>query len=95
MAQSSSLKTAMEAACQQMHDTAEIKLQAHMPSPDPDLTAEVRSVIEDAHQAAHICLAILQGSMASDGGQFQSYLDEVLKHLDGAQAIAVRTGTQA
>ena len=88
-------KTAMESACQRMHDTAAIKLQAHMPSPDPYLTAEVGSVIQDAHQAAHVCLAILQGSMAYDGGQFQSLLDEVLRHLDGAQGIADRTGAQA
>ncbi len=88
-------KTAMAAACQQLHDIGEVKIQAHMPSPDPGLTAEVRSAIEDTHEAAHMCLAVVDGSLAYDGGQFQSYLDEALKHLDAARAIANRSGFQA
>lgn len=79
-------KPAMQAACQKLHDTAEIQLQEHMPSPDAELTAEVRSVIEDSHQAAHMCLAYVNGSVMYDGGQFHSYLDEVRRHLAATES---------
>ena len=74
-------KPAMQAACQKLYDTAEIQLQEHA-----ELTAEVRSVIEDSHQAAHMCLAYVNGSVMYDGGQFHSYLDEVRRHLGGGRS---------
>ena len=53
----------LQAACQQMHDAAEVELQAHLPAPNPDLTSELRAAIEDAHSAAHLCLSVAAGSM--------------------------------
>jgi len=88
-------KKLMATSCQEMHDVAEVKLKAHMPSPDPVLTAEVGSAIDDAHEAAHMCLAYVDGSMVYDGGQFHSYLDESERHLKAARDLVEGKPTQA
>jgi hypothetical protein len=74
-------------ACQQMHDAAQVKLQAHLPSPDPDLTAELAAAIQDLHAAAHMCLSVIAGSMNSYGGEFTSDLQQGEMHLDAALKI--------
>ena len=43
-------------ACQQMHDAAG-NIQAHMPTPDPDLTRELQGAISDYDAASHFCIA--------------------------------------
>ncbi len=79
--------TLIKDACQQMHDVAQVKLQAHLPSPDPELTAELAAAIQDLHAAAHMCLSVIAGSMNSYGGEFTSDLQQGEKHLDAALKI--------
>ncbi|WP_123024417.1 hypothetical protein [Mycolicibacterium stellerae] len=77
----------IEDTCQQLHDTAQVKLQAHLPSPDPDLTAEIAAAIQDIHNASHMCLSVIAGSMNSYGGEFSSDLQQGEKHLEAALDI--------
>ncbi len=86
--------TLIEDACQQMHDAAQVKLQAHLPTPDPDLTAELGAAIQDLHNAAHMCLSVIAGSMNSYGGEFTSDLQQGEKHLDAALAIINKSALQ-
>lgn len=84
----------IEDSCQQMHDAADVKLQAHLPSPDQDLTAELAAAIQDFHAAAHMCLSVIAGSMNSYGGEFESDLQQGEKHLDAALAIIDKSQPQ-
>ena len=74
-------------SCQQIHDAGAVKLRAHLPSPDPDLTAELDAAINDAHDAAHMCLAAVNGSLNNYFGEFAANLDQVEKHLKAALNI--------
>ncbi|HET7667017.1 MAG TPA: hypothetical protein VFK56_13305 [Mycobacterium sp.] len=74
-------------SCQEMHDAGTVKLRAHLPAPDPDLTAEIDAAINDAHDAAHMCLAAAKGSLNSYIGEFASNLDQSDKHLTAALVI--------
>ena len=44
----------LQKSCQDMHDAGTVDLRAHLPTPDPDLTAELDAAINDAHEAAHL-----------------------------------------
>jgi flagellar hook-basal body complex protein FliE len=78
---------AMEAACQQMHDTAGVDLPAHLPTPDAELSSELKAATDDAHAAAHMCLSAIAGSINSYGGEFVSDVDQAERHLTAAQEI--------
>lgn len=80
-------RPAMEDACQQMHDTANVELQSHLPSPSPEVTSELEAATVDAHEAAHMCLSVLSGSMNSYDGEFPVNLDQAEKHLVAAQEL--------
>ncbi len=75
------------AACQDVHDAAEVKVESHLPSPNPELTAELRAAVEDFHSAAHLCLAVASGSPANYDGEFLSSMAEANKHMRAAQDI--------
>ena len=77
----------LEPACQQMHDTAGVELQAHIPTPDPELTSELRAAAEDAHAAARMCLSVMAGSINNYHGEFPADLDQAEKHLMAAHEI--------
>lgn len=81
----------LDAACQRLHDNAEVKLKAHSPTPEPDLTAELNAAIEDYHTAAHMCLSVAAGSPNNYVGEFKSYLDQGNIHMKAAQDIINRT----
>jgi hypothetical protein len=81
---------AVEEACQQMHDSADVELQAHLPTPDADLTSELRAATADAHTAAHMCLAVGAGSMNDYSGEFMTNVREAEKHLVAAQELVNR-----
>lgn len=81
----------LETACQQIHDDAEVKMKTHLPSPEPELTAELSSAIEDYHDAAHMCLAVTAGSANSYNGEFKSYLEQADLHMKAAQNIINQT----
>jgi hypothetical protein len=76
----------LQKSCQVMHD-AGVVLRAHLPAPNPDLTAELDAAINDAHEAAHMCLAAINGSQNNYAGEFAANLDQAEKHLAAALAI--------
>jgi flagellar hook-basal body complex protein FliE len=78
---------ALEKSCQQMHDAGVVKLRAHLPAPDPDLTAELDAAINDAHDAAHMCLAAISGSLNNYFGEFAANLDQAEMHLKAALSL--------
>ncbi|ODR13991.1 hypothetical protein BHQ16_08145 [Mycobacterium shimoidei] len=78
---------ALGAACQQVHDTAEVKLRAHLPTPNAELTAELNAAIEDYHSAAHMCLAVVAGSAVDYDGEFFSSMAQANMHMIAARKI--------
>ena len=79
--------TGFEAACQTMHDAGEVKLQAQLPTPNPDLTSELRAAIDDAHSAAHLCLSVVAGSMNNYDSEFIANVDQAERHMQAAQDL--------
>jgi hypothetical protein len=79
--------SAFEPSCQKMHDAGVVGLRAHLPAPDPDLTAELDAAINDAHEAAHMCLSAISQSQNNYAGEFVSNLDQAEKHLKAALDI--------
>lgn len=77
----------LEQACQRVHDTAEVKLQAQLPTPNADLTAEIHAAIEDFHSAAHFCLAVTAGSTANYDAEFFSDMAQANRHMKAAEDI--------
>jgi hypothetical protein len=78
---------ALAAACQRVHDAAEVRLKSRLPSPNSDLTAELKAAIEDFHSAAHMCLAVVAGSPVDYDGEFLSSMAEANRHMAAAQDI--------
>ncbi|ADU00956.1 hypothetical protein [Mycolicibacterium gilvum] len=81
---------ALDSACQRMHDAAGVGLVAHLPAPDADLTAELEAVAADAHDAAHMCLAVLEQSLNSYDAEFTTRVDQADRHLKEAVAVVNR-----
>lgn len=82
---------ALVAACQHVHDAAEVGLQSHLPSPDAQLTAELHAAIEDFHSAAHMCLAVVAGSSVDYDAEFLSSMAQANRHMSAAQDIINKT----
>jgi hypothetical protein len=80
-------ETALEKSCQDMHDAGAVGLRAHLPAPTADLTAEIDAAINDAHEAAHMCLAAASGSLNNYAGEFAANLDQAERHLEAALDI--------
>ena len=78
---------ALAAACQHVHDAAEVRLQSHLPSPNSELTAELQAAIEDFHSAAHMCLAVVAGSLRNYDSEFLSSMAEANRHMRAAEDI--------
>lgn len=78
---------ALAQSCQRIHDAAEVGMLAHLPSPNADLTAELRAAVEDFHYASHLCLAVSRGSPTNYDGEFFSSMSEGNKHLRSAQDL--------
>ncbi|MCV7199365.1 hypothetical protein [Mycobacterium angelicum] len=76
---------ALEPACLHLHDAAEVKLQSRLPSPDSELTAELRGAIEDFHSAAHMCLSTLAGAKTNYHSEFVAYLFLADRQMTAAQ----------
>ena len=74
-------------SCQDMHDTGAVDLRAHLPAPNPDVTAEIDAAINDAHEASHMCLAASSGSLNNYAGEFDADLEQADKHLQAAFAM--------
>lgn len=88
-------KLGVERSCQRIHDASVVDLQTDVPSPDPDLTAELNAAIQDAHTTAHVCLSAISGSANNYDIEFTTYLDQTLKHLKAATDIADKSRSQA
>ena len=80
-------ESTLQNACQALHDAGVVDLRAHMPTPDPDLTAEIEAAINDAHDAAHMCLSAANGSLNNYSGEFAADLDQIDLHLKAALDI--------
>jgi hypothetical protein len=78
---------ALATSCHKLHDAAEVRLRAHLPAPEPELTAELDAAINDAHDAAHMCLAAISGSENNYAGEFRSALDQADRNLTAALMI--------
>ena len=74
----------MYAACQRIHDTAEVSLQGKMPTPDAELTAQVHAMIEDFHLASHMCLSALSGSTNQYAIEYLTYVDQAQRQMRAA-----------
>lgn len=77
----------VRSGCQRLHDTNAIGLQADLPSPDPALTAELQSMIDDLNTAAHACLRFTDTRNPDDAGTYQAYLARAIDHLTTAKRI--------
>ncbi len=78
-----------------MHDAAGVDLQAHLPTPDPDLTSELAAATADAHAAAHMCLSAAPGSLNNYHGEFAADVDQADQHLTAAQELINKAVTHA
>jgi hypothetical protein len=77
----------LRAGCQRLHDTNAIGLQEDLPTPDPQLTAEVQRMIDDMNVATHACLRFALGRDPTDADNYQEYLARAVEHLQRAKAI--------
>lgn len=82
--------SALASACQRMHDGAAVDVPAQLPSPDRDLTAELIAAAEDAHTAAHMCLAVIARSPNNYEGEFTANLDQAEKQMRAAMTLVNR-----
>ncbi|MGD9619920.1 MAG: hypothetical protein AB7G47_06480 [Mycolicibacterium sp.] len=83
----------LAASCQRMHDAAAVDIPAHLPTPDPHLSAELQAASDDAHTAAHMCLSALGHSPNNYDIEFLSNLDQAVRHLRAAVSIVDRNLT--
>jgi hypothetical protein len=77
----------VRAGCETLHDTNTIGLQQHLPTPDPDLTAQLQKMIDDMNTATHACLRFILGRQSQDASNYQDYLSRAVDHLQRAKAI--------
>jgi hypothetical protein len=77
----------VRAGCQRLHDTNAVGLQADLPTPDPALTAELQSMIDDINIAAHACLRFVDARQPDDATNYQIYLARAIDHLTTAKRI--------
>ncbi len=80
-------RSAMKQACQRMHDNSAVKLQVHLPAPTEELTSELTAAATDAHEASHMCMSVLEGSMNSYDGEFPVDVKQAEKHLAAAEEL--------
>jgi hypothetical protein len=78
--------TSMGIACQEQHDAVE-QVQEHMPSPDPDLTAQLQKALSDYSAAAAICTTAVENRNFDDFAQGATFLHEANTYMDNAAQI--------
>jgi hypothetical protein len=77
----------LEEACQKMHDLAGVDVHTYLPAPTPELTSELAAAAEDAHAAAHMCLALAAGSQNVYRGEFTASVEQAERRLVRAEEI--------
>lgn len=85
---------ALAAACQRAHDSAAVGIAAHLPSPDRELTAELNAATDDAHEASHMCMAVIGRTTNEYDAEFVADIEQANRHLKAAVAIVNRYLTQ-
>jgi hypothetical protein len=73
--------------CQRIHDAADVGVPAHLPSPDPTLTAELTAADRDAHEASHMCLAVFAQSRNSYAAEFKAATGQAKMHIAAAISL--------
>jgi len=78
--------TSMGIACQEQRDAVE-QVQQRMPSPDPDLTAQLQKALSDYSAAATICTTAVENRNLDDFKQATTLVNEANNYMDDAQII--------
>jgi hypothetical protein len=82
----------LKAACTQLGD-ADRALQNVMPTPDPNLTAEVQQAVDNFETAADVCPKI-KAKKDDNQQEFMTSLYDAEQHLAKADAILVKLSSQ-
>lgn len=80
-------EAAVRSGCAQLHDANAIQLQRLLPTPDPELTAELQRMIDDMNVATHACLRFVLARASGDSATYQDYLARAVDHLAQAKVI--------
>ncbi|CQD02274.1 hypothetical protein BN000_00195 [Mycobacterium europaeum] len=80
---------ALAAACHDGHDAA-ISLQAHLPSPDKELTGALQASLDDFDAASHFCVAAIEDRDANEARHAGEFMNSAEGHLANATAIRDR-----
>lgn len=80
-------EAAVWSGCRQLHDINAVELQHLLPTPDPDLTAELQRMIDDMNIATHACLRFVIARQPGDTRTYQEYLEQAVDHLQRAKVI--------
>ncbi|WP_156349651.1 MULTISPECIES: hypothetical protein [unclassified Mycobacterium] len=80
---------ALKSACSAVHDEQTIGLQAHLPTPDPALTAALQSQINDFHTATHLCMSLGPNSTPEDLDRADSFVHQAIEDLRTVNDILV------
>jgi hypothetical protein len=80
-------EAAVRSGCQQLHVANAVQLQRLLPTPDPELTAELQRMIDDMNAATHACLRFVIARQSADSMNYQDYLTRAVEHLQQAKAI--------
>lgn len=80
-------EAAVRSGCQQLHDANAVELQRLLPTPDPDLTAQLQRMIDDMNVATHACVRFVIARQPADSTNYQDYLARAVDHLQQAKAI--------
>lgn len=80
-------EAAVRSGCQQLHDINAVELQRLLPTPDPELTAELQRMIDDMNVATHACLRFVIARQPDDTLTYQDYLTRAVDHLHQAKVI--------
>ena len=83
----------LKAACTQLGD-ADRALQNVMPTPDPNLTAEVQQAVDSFETAAEVCPKI-KAKKDVNQQEFMKSLFEAEQHLAKADGILVKLSSQS
>lgn len=77
----------VRAACQRLHDNNSVGLQADLPTPDPQLTAQLQRMIDDMNTATHACLRFADSRQPHDASTYRDHLSRAVEHLHRAKVI--------
>lgn len=80
-------EAAVRSGCRQLHDANAVRLQRLLPTPDPELTAELQRMIDDMNIATHACLRFVISRESHDSANYQDYLARAVEHLQRAKVI--------